>query len=217
MQPTAQNNFRLGPVLATLQQKRKIFVSEADFQLELAWIIKEQYPQAKVRLEYCPDFAPNLHLDILVVIDGRWIPIELKYKTKGCRKVTDGEVFNLKNHAAKDVSCYLYLKDLQRIEYIRDQAPEFLEGYTIFITNDLSYAKKPLKEDCIYQQFSLEDGITKTGLLDWSESAGEGTKKHCKNPITLQDNYPLKWQKYSQIDDTNTGTFIYLVNKINKH
>lgn len=207
--------FHLEPVIDTLRQRRKIFVSEADFQLELAWIIKEQYPQAKVRLEYCPDFAPNLHLDILVIIDGRWIPIELKYKTKSCRKVVDGEVFNLKNHAAQDISRYLYLKDLQRIEYIRDQAPEFLEGYTVFITNDLSYAKKPLKEDCVYQQFSLEDGITKTGLLDWSAAASEGTKKNCKNPIMLQDNYPLRWQEYSQIDDTKTGTFIYLANKIN--
>lgn len=209
--------FHLAPVIAALRQKRPIFVSEADFQLELAWTIKEQYPEAKVRLEYCPDFAPNVHLDILVIIDGRWIPIELKYKTKGCRKVVDDEVFNLKNHGANDVNCYLYLKDLQRIESTRDQAPEFLEGYTIFITNDLSYAKKPLKADCIYRQFSLEDGITKTGLLDWSASAGEGTKKNCDKPIVLRDEYPLQWREYSRLDDTKTGIFIYLVNKIHQH
>lgn len=209
--------FQLAPVIAALQRKRPIFVSEADFQLELAWTIKEQYPEAKVRLEYCPDFAPNIHLDILVIIDGRWIPIELKYKTKGCRKVVDDEVFNLKNHSANDVNCYLYLKDLQRIESIRDQAPEFLEGYTIFITNDLSYAKKPLKADCIYRQFSLEDGITKTGLLDWSASASEGTKKNCDKPIVLRDEHPLQWHEYSRLDDTKTGTFIYLVNKIHQH
>lgn len=208
--------FRLEPAIAELQRRRKIFVSEADFQLELAWIIKEQYPEARVRLEYCSEFAPNVHLDILVIINGRWIPIELKYKTKGCCKTVDGEVFNLKNHSAKDVNCYLYLKDLQRIEYIRTRAPEFLEGYTIFITNDLSYTKKPLKENCIYQQFSLEDGTVKTGLLDWSASAGEGTKKNCQNPITLQDSYPLKWREYSRIDDTQTGTFVYLASKIVK-
>lgn len=208
--------FRLEPVIAALRQRRPIFVSEADFQLELAWIIKEQHPAAKVRLEYCPEFAPNLHLDILVVIDGQWIPIELKYKTKGCRKTVDGEVFNLKNHSANDVNCYLYLKDLQRIEYIRDQAPEFLEGYTIFITNDLSYARKPLKENCAYHQFSLEDGTLKTGVLDWSASAGEGTKRHCQNPIALQNNYLLKWREYSHLDDTKTGTFLYLANKIAK-
>ena len=65
-----------------LKEKRTIFVSEADFQLELAWIIKDEYPNAKVRLEYCPAFDLSMHIDILVIIDRKWIPIELKYKTK---------------------------------------------------------------------------------------------------------------------------------------
>ena len=65
-----------------LKEKRTIFVSEADFQLELAWIIKDEYPNAKVRLEYSPAFDLSMHIDILVIIDRKWIPIELKYKTK---------------------------------------------------------------------------------------------------------------------------------------
>ncbi len=39
--------------MVKLKSKREIFVSEADFQLELAWIIKKQYQDALVRLEFC--------------------------------------------------------------------------------------------------------------------------------------------------------------------
>ena len=203
-------------ILQKLKEKRTIFVSEADLQLELAWIIKDEYPHAKVRLEYCPAFDLNMHIDILVILDGKWIPIELKYKTKGCFKNVEDEIFNLKNHGAKDINCYLYLKDLQRIERIRENVQDFVEGYAIFLTNELSYAKKPVKLDCVYKDFSLEEGAIKSGILDWSETASEGTKKNCENPIHLKSEYDIKWLVYSQIDNTNTGTFIYLMNKITR-
>lgn len=201
-------------VIAKLKAKRKVFVSEADLQLEMAWIIKEEYPYAKVRLEYCPEFDLSMHIDILVMFNDKWIPIELKYKTKGCCKNVDNEIYNLKNHSAKDVNCYLYLKDIQRIEKIRQNAPEFVEGYTVFVTNDLSYAKPPKKPDCVYKQFSLENNIIKNGVLNWSEKASKGTKKNCEIPICLQGDYVMSWKTYSKLDDTNTGQFIYLINKI---
>ena len=208
--------FNIELIISKLKEKRKIFVSEADFQLEIAWIIKELYPTAKVRMEYCPSFDFNMHIDILVVIDNEWIPIELKYKTKGCSKIIDDEIFNLKNHGAKDVNCYLYLKDIQRIERIRDNVKEFKEGYTIFITNELSYIKVPIKQECVYKDFSLEDNIVKSGILDWSEQASDGTKKNCEKPIILKNEYPINWRFYSKLDDSNTGIFMYLVNTINK-
>ena len=208
--------FNIELIISKLKEKRKIFVSEADFQLEMAWVIKEEYPNSKVRLEYCPSFDLNMHIDILVIIDSKWIPIELKYKTKGCKKYIDNEIFNLKNQGAKDVNCYLYLKDIQRIERIRDNVLEFSEGYTIFITNELSYTRKPLNQECVYKQFSLENNIIKNGTLDWSERASDGTKKKCEEPICLRDNYTINWNNYSKIDDTNTGTFVYLINKISK-
>lgn len=203
-------------LMQKLKEKRKIFVSEADFQLELAWVIKDEYPNAKVRLEYCPAFDLSMHIDILVIMDNKWIPIELKYKTKGCNKNVDGDIYNLKNHGAKDVNCCLYLKDLQRIEKIRENVQNFVEGYVIFLTNELSYAKKPIKSDCVYKDFSLENGIIKHGVLNWSENASAGTKKNCETPIHLKSYYNIKWVIYSQIDNTNTGTFIYLKNKVTR-
>lgn len=208
--------FDIELVISKLKNKRKVFVSEADFQLEMAWIIKQEYPNARVRLEYCPSFDFNMHIDILVVIDNQWIPIELKYKTKGCQKEIDNEIFNLKNHGAKDVNCYLYLKDIQRIERIKKEEKCFKEGYTIFITNEMAYTKKPVKNDCFYREFSLENGIEKTGTLDWDSRASEGTKKNCEIPINLKDKYSINWKLYSKIDNTNTGTFMYLINRIDK-
>lgn len=80
--------------LIELSRTRKIFHSEADFQFALAWEIQKRYPDAKVRLEYCPiEIEPAMHVDILVILDGNWYPIELKYKTLGCVKVSEGEMF----------------------------------------------------------------------------------------------------------------------------
>lgn len=210
------NNFDIERILTKLRSKRKIFVSEADFQLEMAWIIKEEYPNTKVRLEYCPSFDSKMHIDILVIMNNEWIPIELKYKTKSFTYDIDNEKFELKGHGAKDINCYLYLKDIQRIEKIKKNVPEYKIGYTVFITNDLCYMKNPRKSNCVYKEFSLEDGIIKKGTLNWSKEASEGTKKNCENPIKLKGTYPIKWKNYSKINDTNTGVFMYLVNEIIK-
>ena len=207
-------DFDMDLIVNKLKQKRKIFVSEADFQLELAWVIKENYPNAKIRLEYPPSFDLNMHIDILVVIDNKWYPIELKYKTKGCKKIIDDEIFNLKNHGAKDVNSYLYLKDIMRIEKVRNNVNNFGNGYTMFITNDLSYTKKPLKDNCVYSEFSLEDRIVKKGKMFWSKNTSKGTMKNCEEPIILKDSYNINWKYYSKLDNENTGTFMYIVNEI---
>ncbi len=207
-------DFDMDLIVNKLKQKRKIFVSEADFQLELAWVIKENYPTAKIRLEYPPSFDLNMHIDILVVIDNKWYPIELKYKTKGCKKIIDDEIFNLKNHGAKDVNSYLYLKDIMRIEKVRNNINNFGNGYTMFITNDLSYMKKPLKNNCVYSEFSLEDRIVKKGKMFWSKNTSKGTMKNCEEPIILKDSYNINWKCYSKLDSENTGTFMYVINEI---
>ena len=103
-------------IMYQLSRWRPIFHSEADFQFSLAWMIKEQYPNCDIRLEFVPEFNPNLHLDILVILDGKWIPIELKYTTRKYIKTINDEVYMLKEQGAKDQGCYNYLKDIMRIE-----------------------------------------------------------------------------------------------------
>ena len=137
--------FDIHDILHQLSIKRPIFHSEADFQFSLAWLIKKKYPEYEIRLEFIPDFNPNLHLDILVILDGKWIPIELKYTTKKCIKTINDEVYVLKEQGAKDQGCYNYLKDIMRIEEFRDKSNNFIEGYTIKITSEISYLKPPTK------------------------------------------------------------------------
>ncbi len=209
-------DFNIESIINELKEKRALFFSEADLQLAMAMIIKEKYPNAKVWPEYSPEFNSKMHIDILVIIDGKWFPIELKYKTKGCKKSYQGETYILKNHGAKDVNCYLYLKDIQRIELIKKEVPYFREGYTLFFTNDMTYEKPPRKENCFYREFSLHQGIKKTGIMKWDENASEGTKRYCKDDIELQDEYEVKWRIFSTIDESQSGTFMYLVNRIKK-
>lgn len=203
-------------IMRQLSQWRPIFHSEADFQFSLAWIIKEKYPDCEIRLEFVPEFNLNLHLDILVILDGKWIPIELKYTTKKCIKNIKDEIYVLKEQGAKDLGCYNYLKDIMRIEQFRDRADKFIEGYTIKITSEMTYLKESKKADCIYADFSIAEGSIKTGLMNWASNTGSGTKKAAENPILLSGVYPIHWKNYSKIDDSNSGTFMYLVNTITK-
>ena len=212
---TGKKSFDIFECIKELKSKRPIFVSEADFQVELSWIIIKNYPDAKVRCEYIPSFDPDMHIDILVIKDDKWIPIELKYKTKGCVKNLGGESFNLKNQGAKDIGCYLYLNDIQRIERIKMNVPSFAKGYTILLTNEQSYMKKPRKESCYYREFALTEGEIKKGILNWADNTGTGTKKGIDEPILLLGEYPIHWEKYSSVDNSNSGTFWYLVNTVN--
>lgn len=213
--------FDIENVINTLKERRHAFVSEADFQLEFAWVIKELYPDFKVRLEYTPEFKSSMHIDILLITKKGWIPIELKYKTKG-GKVKDGDdEYILANHGAKDVNCYLYLKDLQRIEYIKKKLIEkndvpFVEGYTVMLTNDLTYLKSS-KEDTVYVDFSIHNGAIKTGEMKWGENASEGTKKGHEKPIVLEGKYPIHWKEYKEVGrevEGKYGEFYYTYNKV---
>ncbi|MBP0990234.1 MAG: hypothetical protein J5874_03545 [Oscillospiraceae bacterium] len=205
-------------ILTELKKRRAIFVSEADFQFSIAWIIQEQYPKFNIRLEYCPDFDRTMHIDILIIDnEGKWIPIELKYKTKGCSlRIEEGE-YVLANHSAKDVNCYLYLKDLQRIETIKGKKPSvFSEGYAIMLTNDPTYRNEPRKRDCIYKEFSLYDGAIKSGTMRWSENASQGTIRGNEKPIELKGEYKIEWKEYGSVEDSKAGKFYYLCNRIGR-
>lgn len=203
-------------IMYQLSRWRPIFHSEADFQFSLALLIKEQYPNCDIRLEFVPEFNPHLHLDILVIFEGKWIPIELKYTTKKCIKTINDEVYVLKEQGAKDQGCYNYLKDIMRIEEFRDKADKFIEGYTIKITGEMSYLRPPIKVNCTYAEFSIDDGSIKTGCMNWSTNTGKGTMRGMEAPIVLTGMYPIHWKEYSKVDDTNSGTFMYLVNTVTK-
>ncbi len=52
--------------------------------------------------------------------------------------------------------------------------------------------------------------------MNWTAGTGDGTKRGMEAPIELADEYPMHWEKYSHLDDSNTGKFWYLMNHIKK-
>lgn len=153
-------------VLLAQAKERKVFWSEADFQFAFAWKLKEMFkgrnPQStiNVRLERRADAleqrtdAPDqgnekensgdIYIDIWVEINEKVYPIELKYKTIQCTLKDDSEEYKLKQHGACDIGCYLYLKDVERIEHIsKSLGDNFGKGFAIMLTNDHLYWDKP--------------------------------------------------------------------------
>ena len=193
-----RSHFSMTETLNALRTKRKLFSSEADFQFALAWTIKELYPHVEVRLEWIPvDYNPNIYIDIVVFEDDDLIPIELKYKTKKTDKVVGGERFVLKNQSATDLGRYDFLKDIQRIEFIKQHFMSFKEGYAVLLTNDPNYSVAP-SVNASYGAFSIADGDIKTGALRWAE----GSKSiKGREGINLLGSYSMQWSEYSRIDD----------------
>ena len=201
-------HFSLTASLEALKQRRRLFSSEADFQFALAWTIKELYPHVEVRLEWVPtEYDPSMYIDIVVFEGDQMIPIELKYKTRKTDKVVDGERFVLKSHSAQDLGRYDFLKDVQRIEFIKQHFKNFAEGYAILLTNDPSYLSAP-RTNASYSAFSIANNDIKTGSLRWAD--GSKAVKG-REGIDLLGEYPMQWGEYSRIDDTETVSQLVVV------
>ena len=201
-------------ILKKLSEERPIFDSEDDFKFSLCWKIKETYKGAEIGLEVpiIIDKSPDpIYLDILVIYEDKWIPIELKYKTKPIKYNSPDfilDTFDLTHQQAYNKSCYNYLKDIERIEDIKKKYDTFKEGYAIFLINDLHYTRGPGKT-AHYYEFSLKDSITKEGTLKYQKEPAD------YEPIKLSDSYPIEWKKYSKLDiDAKNNKFVYNIAKI---
>ena len=202
------NITHINEAINNLSKARHIFHSEADFQFAFAWELQKVLPQAEIRLEYCPVYAKDMHIDIYVIENGETYPIELKYKTKKIQTIDNTDYFSLKNHGAQDINRYAFLYDIKRIESMKNFDKHFVSGYAIMLTNESSYWKKSLKENSIDAAFKIYEGKEVTGGLSWSDDAGAGTKKGHEKPIELQGKYTMHWQNFSYIPETKNGTFM---------
>ncbi|HKK82681.1 MAG TPA: hypothetical protein VJ958_00470 [Atribacterota bacterium] len=199
-------------IMSKLKSKRQIFHSEADFQFALAWEIQREYPEVEVRLEYAYKIGDKLyHIDILVINENQYIPIELKYKTLKKSVIFESEEFHLKNHGAQDLGKYDLLKDVVRVEKVLQDHNKFVDGHVIMLTNDPSYWKKESKENTCCADFSIADARVVTGNMAWAKHTGAGTMKNREEPIALMGTYNLKWYDFSKFDEKRNGQFRYLL------
>ena len=96
---------------------------------------------------------------IVVRLNGKNFPIELKYKTvKGSYADFGNEVVELMTHSAVDLGCYAYLKDINRLEYLAKNDSDFERGFAIILTNEPLYFKDTGRRS-VYEAFKIYDGM----------------------------------------------------------
>ncbi len=199
--------FDLLTILKTLAARRPVFHSEADFQLALAWIIHEQHPNAKVRLEYRPSkLKEKAYIDIWVECDGAIYAIELKYKTRGLHVTVAGEPFNLLDQNARDQARYDFCRDINRIETLAGAYPGLI-GFAVFLTNDRGYWRTSGRNGNVDGAFQMHEDAKLSGKLEWAGHASAGTKKGRTDAICLKGAYALNWAPYSTYGDRGNNEF----------
>jgi len=201
----------LAATLKALASKRPIFHSEADFQLALGMEIERAHPDVAVRLEYKPFPGERVHLDMWIYHEGRWMAVELKYKTRHVSVDWHGERFELVQQGAQDLSGYDVWKDVTRVERICG-AFENVDGYVIVLSNDSSLWRRVSDTDTsVGAAFRLFEGRRASGALCWASHAGAGTMKARETPLSLGNEYELHWQDYSRLGAGQGETLRMLV------
>lgn len=79
-----------------------------------------------------------MHIDIVLMNETEFIPIELKYKTKGIEKELSKELYKFKHYGAYPDNCCRYIEDIRRIKRLKEHR-KFKAGYAIFLTDDEKY------------------------------------------------------------------------------
>lgn len=200
----------LHAAMKALAERRPVFHSEADFQHALAWKLQEQYPKARIRLEYRAPHQPQRgYVDIWIADVEEQVGIELKYKTRALTLTAHDEEFDLLNQSAQDIGRYDTLKDIQRLERVVQAVPGS-SGFVILLTNDSSYWGQARGES-VDSAFRLHEGRWLEGLLSWSEEASSGTRRNREASLSLSGRYLVEWHPYSEVTTGRYGNFRYLL------
>ena len=195
--------------MAELAKDRPIFHAEADFQHALAWQIKADHLDAKIRLESRPLPEESMFLDLLVELNGQRLGIECKYMVKEIATTHDGEAFRLRDQSAHDIRRYDCLKDIARLErFVHEKGIDV--GLFLAVSNDSAYWKPSAGRLTMDKDFRIHEGREAFGVLQWAPHTGAGTMKGREQPLTLANTYKLKWQPFSQPTKDAKRAFRYL-------
>ncbi|WP_433213285.1 DUF7669 domain-containing protein [Dactylosporangium sp. CS-047395] len=182
--------------MSELARRRPLFHSERDFQHALARLIQQRHPDAELRLEPRP--SRGVHLDLLVRLSERRIAIELKYLVAAFAGEVGGELFELPNQGAQDISRYDVVKDVVRLErLIADGYAD--EGIALTLTNDPAYWRPGIKASPVDVAFRIHEDRVLNGLLAWSSAAGVGTTSKRDAPLMLTGRYRCHWRHYGTV------------------
>ena len=145
----------LSKIICNFGKEERIFQSEAQFQFDLAWKLREKF-NCKVKLEELTvvltmenDTNANekkdsktktkikkIYTDIVLEKDDYRVAIELKYKTSTLQNAQ--KALFLLNHGAVDLGRYDYLWDVNRIEFLlgKDKSRFIKDGDTMKEPNE---------------------------------------------------------------------------------
>ncbi len=142
----------------------------------------------------------KISVDLVVLKDRKYIPIELKYKTK--RQKLNFSLFGsdknivLAEHSAKSNSCYDFWKDVKRLEVIKTKFDAVETGIVFFVTTNEKYKNEP-ERGAQYAPFSIHNNrkVNKEEIelcMSVSSISPNTSKKHLATKIS--NKYELDWQ-----------------------
>lgn len=152
----------------------------------------------------------NIFIDIVVEINKKFYPIEIKYKTikQQFNQNIFGEnglLISTEKHGASNLGCYDLWKDAKRLEVINNRFKNVEKGIILFVTNDKSYKLLPLNHNVGYANFSIHDGrnIEAGSNLYWNR---ELLIAATRPSFILNSNYYIKWndlntENWNKIDN----------------
>lgn len=207
----------------------RIFNSEAQFQFELAWKIKEEFC-CEVKLEELSrvNGGKKDYTDIILEKGDLRIALELKYKTAAISG------YNLKKHGATDLGAYDFLWDVHRIQKLTKMEPSVKEeevklpctrGYAVILTNDSHYWNDMTPKNTINREFLIggnPSGELKKGEHKWFDKSGNrgnlppaiANSPSRRDPIKICKDYVYQWKPYCDLKLTKNGVFKYMIVEI---
>lgn len=192
-------------ILRSLSSTRELFHSEADLQFTFSWMLNLKYPDAEIRLERpIQTLEGKYYLDLLVHYENEKIGFEFKYKTKKLSFNHNDEQYDLTDHAATNLGRYDFLKDIQRLENLKEEGL-INKGYAIFLTNDSAYWNNYRDSNRMGPAFYIEEGAIKSGEMDWArenypeeDQLIRSITKGRNKKINLNSSYQIEWVNFSE-------------------
>lgn len=143
----------------------------------------------------------EMYVDIVVNDGKEWVPIEVKYKTRGL--VEDGLLFGqptknlsiLKNQGAQDLGMYGFWKDVRRVELLCATYSNVKNGIALFVTNDPYYCErtdKQMDHSVNYYDFRMTEGRKASGKLGWKKKDSKIAKDY--PAFKLDGEYTIHWE-----------------------
>lgn len=181
----------------------ELMFNEADLQHRLAVRLRD-LPGVSVWLEYAlpagsvDGYDPSraMRVDIVAERDGRYVPVELKYKSSVLERPVDrfgqgGFIGILAEMSAYNEGMYDIWADIRRLELLGRQFPAIEGGVFAMLSNSARYITDP-KPTSNHYRFSVSEG---THGRDKSWLHPEMASSSKRPAFVTDREYAFHWQK----------------------